>query len=136
MIRWRVLHIAVLYVFRDLVRRCAAFRFGGVVGRVRSARIDVVRLSFCSCFALLSIHFYHVVAFVESILVLLLLVLRELYITWGCLWRSVPHFVFVWFPPGAHGEVGLECIFPSSFIWRSGARSFLGFELVALAHFD
>ena len=64
--------------FRDFVRLCTVFRFGVVAGRVRSVRIDVVRLVFCSCSVRLSIHFYHVAAFVGSILVLLLLFFGDL----------------------------------------------------------
>ena len=81
-LRWRVLHIAALGAFRDLVRRCTVFRIGGFVGRVRSARIGVVRLALRSCFVLLPMHFYLAMAFVGSIsLIRLLLDFRGLDIT-------------------------------------------------------
>ena len=74
-LRWRVLRINALESFRDLVRWCSVSRLGGVFCRVRSARIDVVRLPFFGCFVLLPSRCLRVMAFVGSISLLLLLFL-------------------------------------------------------------
>ena len=105
--------MAVLGVFRDFAPHCTVFRFGGVVVRVRSMRIDVVRLVFCSFSVTLSMHFPHAMAFVGNILVLLFQASRGLGMAWDCLWWSGPPFIVVWFLACFHGEVGLERCSPS-----------------------
>ena len=105
--------VVVLGVFRGGVRLCSVSRLVGVVGRVQSVLIDVVRLVFCSFSVTLSMHFPHAMAFVGNILVLLFQASRGLGMAWDCLWWSGPPFIVVWFLACFHGEVGLERCSPS-----------------------
>ena len=81
--------VVVLGVFRGGVRLCSVSRLVGVVGRVQSVLIDVVRLVFCSCSVRRPMHLFRVRVFVGSIVLLALVDFLGI----GCGWRLL---VLIW----------------------------------------